>query len=383
MPTTQKHRSKVAGWSLGNDRVRAFLTRTGGQLGPVVFRLGRRNIQPFSVAPWQAEPLPGLPAMLRILRGDFFCAPFGGNATPFRGERHPPHGETANRPWTLAGRSREGGAACLHATMIDRVRPGRVDKRIALRRGHAAVYCEHVLSGFSGPMCFGTHPMLRFPDREGAGLLSVSGFSRGHVAPNPWEAPEKKGYHALKLGSEFTSLKRVPTRDGGVTDLSRFPARRGFEDLVMLIGDPKLEFAWSAVSFPGEGYVFFSLKDPRVLRHTVLWLSNGGRHYPPWNGRHVNVLGLEEVTAFFHYGLAASAGRNFLNRAGIPTSARLDPGRPTRIAHILALAAIPRGFDEVADISRAPGGVALTSRSGARVTAPLDPDFIRRGGAEK
>ena len=26
-------------------------------------------------------------------------------------------------------------------------------------------------------------------------------------------------------------------------------------------------------------------------------IVNGGRHYPPWNGRHVNVLGVEEQTA--------------------------------------------------------------------------------------
>jgi hypothetical protein len=48
------------------------------------------------------------------------------------------------------------------------------------------------------------------------------------------------------------------------------------------------------------------------------------------------------------------------------------------VAHILALAAIPRGFDAVADISPAPGGVVLTSRSGRRVVAPLDLDFVTR-----
>jgi hypothetical protein len=378
MKTPPKYRPAAAGWALGSDRVEAFLTRTGGQLGPVSFRLGRREIQPFSVAPWQTEPLPGQPEMLRILRGDFFCAPFGGNAAPFRGERHPAHGETANRPWTLVGRARKGGGACLHAAMETRVRRGRVDKRIVLLPGHTAVYCENVLSGFSGPMCLGTHPMLRFPDREGAGLVSVSGFVRGHVAPPPWERAEEGGYHALRLGAEFTSLKRVPSRDGGVADLSRYPARRGFEDLVMLVGDGKGAFAWSAVAFPGERYVFFSLKDPRILRHTVLWLSNGGRHYPPWNGRHVNVLGLEEVTSFFHLGLADSAGPNVVNRAGFPTAAVLDPARPTRVAHILAVAAIPAGFGAVAAITRAPGGVTLRSREGLRVFAPLDLDFITR-----
>ncbi len=376
--TPRRARSTPAGWHLRNDTVRAYLTRVGGQLGPVFFRLGRREVQPFSIAPWQGEKLPGIPAMLRILRGDFFCAPFGGNDTPFRGERHPPHGETANRAWTLAGRSRAGGASGLHAVMKTRIRKGVVDKRITLRDGHAAVYCEHVLSGFEGPMCLGTHPMLRFPDIEGSGIVSVSGFTRGWVVPDPWETPEKRGYHALRLGAGFTSLRRVPARDGGTADLSRFPARRGFEDLVLLKGDPSQPFAWSAVSFPAEGHVFFSLKNPRVLRHTVLWISNGGRHYPPWNGRHVNVLGLEEVTSFFHLGLAESAGRNLLNRAGIPTAENLDPLHPTRVAHILAMAATPRGFGEVVRIVPSPGGVTLVSREGKRVFAPLDLEFVSR-----
>ena len=147
---------------------------------------------------------------------------------------------------------------------------------------------------------------------------------------------------------------------------------------MLLAGDGRGEFAWSAVAFPDEGYAFFSIKDPRVLRHTVLWFSNGGRHYPPWNSRHVNVLGLEEVTAYFHHGLAASAAPNSLSRRGIPTTVRLDPARPTRVAHILAVTAIPRGFGGVASITRAPGGVTLRSAGGARVVAPLDLDFINR-----
>jgi cobalt/nickel transport system permease protein len=39
--------------------------------------------------------------VLRVLRGDFFCLPFGGNATAWHGEKHPLHGETANREWRL------------------------------------------------------------------------------------------------------------------------------------------------------------------------------------------------------------------------------------------------------------------------------------------
>src|SRR3982750_3541530 len=90
------------GWSFGSDRVKGFLTRTGGHLAPVVFKLGRKSVQPFSITPWGNERLPAdIPMMLRVARGDFFCAPFGGNASPYRGERHPAHGDTANLDWTF------------------------------------------------------------------------------------------------------------------------------------------------------------------------------------------------------------------------------------------------------------------------------------------
>src|SRR5207249_1604720 len=72
----------------------------------VVFDRRGRKIAPLSVAPWATEKLDkSTPPIIRILRGDFFCMPFGGNKTPYRGrgriERHPIHGETANANWTL------------------------------------------------------------------------------------------------------------------------------------------------------------------------------------------------------------------------------------------------------------------------------------------
>src|SRR5690606_40271673 len=143
-------------------------------------------------------------------------------------------------------------------------------------------------------------------------------------------------------------------------------------DLVLLASDPAAALGWTAVTFPAEGFVWFTLKDPRVLRQTVLWLSNGGRHYPPWSGRHTNVLGLEEVTSYFHLGLAASAAPNPLSERGIPTSVDLD-GRPFTVACIAAVAAVPEGFDHVADVRAHEGGTAARPRPAAARPAPGPP----------
>ncbi len=364
-------------WVVRSSHVHACLTRLGGHLGPVTFRLGGRTVSPFSVAPWAEEPeaRKTIP-LLRALRGDFFCAPFGGNGTPWQGERHPPHGETANARWKLRALDHAAGGAQLHATLNLRTRSGRVDKHLSLRKGETVVYQRHTISGARGPMSVGHHAMLKFPDAPGSGVVSTSRFIRAQVLPQPFESPENYGYSALKTGARFRTLDRVPLSAGGTADVSTYPARRGFDDLVMLTADAKLPFAWSAATFPGERYVWFALRDPRVLRHTILWISNGGRHYAPWNGRHTAVMGIEDTTGYFHLGLAESARANPLNRAGIPTTLALNPQHPTTVNYVVGVAAIPAGFDRVSNIVATKTGVELRAVSGQRATAKLDLGFL-------
>ena len=47
--------------------------------------------------------------MIRVLRGDFFCFPFGNEPVP--------HGQTANDPWRFEGESTEGRARELTLSM--------------------------------------------------------------------------------------------------------------------------------------------------------------------------------------------------------------------------------------------------------------------------
>ena len=362
-------------WTLATPEVEAALTRQGGHLGPVRFRIAKdRWVEPFDIAPWVGEKLaPETPEILRVMRGDFFCLPFGGNTKPYRGEQHPPHGESCNEAWTLES-SQPNQVVC---SMETHVRKGRVEKTIKLIPGHSAVYLRHVISGMKGPMSLGHHPILKLPGAN-AGRISTSRFTYGQVSPIPFEDPVQGGYSILKTGATFTSLRRVPRADGQNADLSVYPSREGYEDLALIAADPTLPFAWTALVVAEKGYVWFSLKNPRVLRSTIFWMSNGGRHYAPWNGRHRHAIGLEEVTAYFDHGLAASAQRNALNRAGVETCVQLDPKKPLTVSYIMAVAAIPLGFDIVKSITAAADGrsVTLTSQSGKTLRAVLDVGFV-------
>ena len=340
-----------------------------------------RRVAPFSVAPWAQEPAiqrdRKAPDIIKVLRGDFFCMPFGGNSTPFGRERHPVHGEAANARWKLESLDKTE----LHLSLRTKIRKARIDKTIALRAGQRAIYSRHVISQARGPMNLGHHAMLKFPDQPGSGVVSTSRFVFGQVYTKPVELPENRGYSILKPGAEFNSIHRVPMITGEMADLSRYPARRGFEDLVMLVSDPDASFSWTAVTFPGQRYVWFAVKDPRVLANTILWLSNGGRHYAPWNSRHVNVMGLEEVTGHFHDGLAESAAENPISRRGYRTCFELDPARPLVVNYIMAVAAVPAGFDRVEAIEPTEGGVTLRSHSGQSVVAPLELSFLEGRGS--
>ena len=360
-----------------NRNVDAAVTELGGHLGPVTFSLGKKKVSPFSVAPWWGEKLDkGTPALLRALRGDFFCLPFGGNGKAWRGERHPPHGETANAKWKFEALRRKSGEVCLELSLKTKVRAGRVSKRIRLVNGHSVVYQEHVVSGMTGPMSLGHHAMLKFPDREIAGRLSTSKLALGQVFVEPAEDPSQRGYSVLKPGAVFDDLEAVPDITGATADLTRYPARRGFEDIVMLVAHPSVKVAWNAVAFPEEGYVWFALRDPRVLSSTVLWISNGGRHYAPWNGRHVNVMGIEDVTAWFHYGLAESAEPNPLSALGYATHRELNAKEALSVRYVMGVAPIGKRFERVADIRLGNDSVTLEGESGESVKVPLDVKFL-------
>jgi hypothetical protein len=229
-------------------------------------------------------------------------------------------------------------------------------------------------------MNFGHHATLQFPDSPGAGRLSFSPWRHAQVYVNPTENPEQGGYSILKPGALIDDLRRVMRIDGLSADLTRYPARRGYEDIVILCAREKLPFAWTAVAFESLGAAWFALRDPAVLPSTLLWHSNGGRHYPPWSGRNINCLGLEDILGYFHEGIAASAADNDLAARGIPTSRRMDPSTPLAVNYIQGAAEIPEGFGAVASIEAAgERAIRLVGDSGAAVEVPCRITFLKEG----
>ncbi len=353
---------------LSNPQVEVAITHLGGHMAPVTFyRDSPKSIKPYHVSPWQDEPSQPMPApVLVTLRGDFFCLPFGGNSEEVNGEKHTPHGETATALWKVIGVNKDRDVTTLSMSLETNVRKGKVTKQISLVENQNIVYSKHTIEGFVGKAPLGHHATLAMPDKLESVRLSTSDIQFGMTNPGLFSDPLHREYQSLLPGTRWNDLTKVPVawKDQPDADLSRLPARVGHADLVQLVNkspQTKAELAWVAATYTEEGYVWFALKDPSVLNSTVFWIENHGRHGHPWNGRN-NCLGLEDVTAFFADGLAASIKENILSKEGVQTALELKVDRPTVIHYIQGVAKIPPGFDIVKSIEFSTGQSYLRVR---------------------
>ncbi|MDA0658649.1 MAG: hypothetical protein O2931_14915 [Planctomycetota bacterium] len=368
-----------------SDVVELAVTETGGHLGPVTFyRNSGHPVRPYYISPWQDENAGEMPVPVLVpLRGDFFCMPFGGNQEAVDGETHPPHGEVAGSKWHRVGLTKSGVVTTLTLALTTNVRKGTVTKAISLIEGHNVIYMRHTIEGFTGSTPLGHHATLAMPEKEGSVRIATSPLRFGMTYPGIFSNPKSREYQTLLPGAKWDRLQDVPMawKNTPNADLSRLPGPQGFADLVQLVNELPVspnQPAWTTATFPDDKYLWFSLKDPRVLRTTVLWMENRGRHGFPWNGRN-NCLGLEDVTAYFADGLLTSTQNNILYQAGIPTSTTLTANAPTAVNYIQGVVQLPDKFEQVESVEFTPGSVSFVSTTGQRVSVAVRHEFLFSG----
>lgn len=239
---------------------------------------------PLHTAPWvgqEAMPDDAAPHLAR-LRGDFFCAPFGGHEGT-----SPAHGWPPNSPWTA-----EATATTITATLEKRVFGARLSKELTLRDGHPFVYQRHVFRGGSGCVPVANHANVSLP---AGGVIRTSPKRWWGTPTQALEPDPARGRSALQYPARGAA-EAFPGHDGPC-DISRFPWAPAHEDFVMGIEAAGHGLGWTAVTRLGQGDLFLSLRNTSALPMTMLWHSHGGRDYAPWSGRHRHCLGVEEGAA--------------------------------------------------------------------------------------
>jgi hypothetical protein len=306
------------------------LQRLGGMLGPLTFIVdGDRQVSPLYLAPWAAqESRPALPQVLRSLRGEWPCVPFGSyrpkdgfppawSAVIGSGQDEPyQHGFSSNVEWSWTK------VTAWEVELVCRY-PEESDIEELVRRARpvpdrAAVDLElSVKARRRTRLPVGLH--FTFCKPRTAAKLRPGAFRDAWTSPGPpYEAVQ-----AFAPDCRFHDLQRAPARGGGYLDATTFPLPVEAEDLIQLNGvdgrfdldlhgdESRVTLEWNREHFPS----------------VLLWISNRGLHAPPWNGRNV-ALGIEPVCSAFGLGLAATRGENPLRSSGINTVIEFDPATP-------------------------------------------------------
>ncbi|OAN81202.1 hypothetical protein A8B78_09325 [Jannaschia sp. EhC01] len=310
---------------------------------------------PLHVAPWRYEAEvqddPDVALVDKRLAGDFLCMPFG------RDDVHggPIHGPTANDPWHLVAQD----AATARFALSTGVFGAHVTKEVRLVG--PCLLQTHVIEGGAGEVTFAHHPMTRMAE---GGRLSFSPKRAAltdpvaqHAGANLWALNQLRG--DLDLDCE----------DGSTWNLGTYPAGNVVEDFCTLAEARGRTLGWTCVMRNAEDDILIVLKDPQMLPVTMLWVSNGARDFPPWNSRHVGVLGIEDGCAMGGEGLRAACADNRLTAMGVPTVIALG-GRHV-IRHAMVSLPRPPGWSEMADITLQSGTLRLREAGGATLEIPF------------
>ncbi|WP_417277644.1 hypothetical protein [Celeribacter sp.] len=316
----------------------------------------------FHAAHWVGTPLAAeaLSVVDAHLAGDFLAAPFGGSDVV----QDPPHGWTANSAWHLITRSETDAHAHMKLALERPVMGAQITKEITLRSDQTVLYQRHEITGGAGGLTFAHHPMIRVSPGD-------------HIATSPKrvaltsEAPLEEA-HILAYPGRSTDLTQFPARDGGRVDLSHYPHQTGHEDFVTLVEDDVEGLGWTAVSRARERDIVVFVKDSRVMPVTMLWISNGGRAYAPWDGRHDGVLGVEDGCAAGAEGHRAALGDNAVAREGVRTVLALDEGRTHVLSHATVVLDQPEGWQGVEAIAFQDREMVVRGREGETLRVPFE-----------
>ncbi len=122
--------------------------------------------------------------MLKFLRGDFFCAPFGDS--DILEDETRAHGASANDKWNDIQISESS----IKLKLSKNISGAEWIKEISIRENESVIYQKHIFIGGKGRIPVGHHLMLKIPNKA---FISFSDFEFAGTPPQPIESDNKMG----------------------------------------------------------------------------------------------------------------------------------------------------------------------------------------------
>lgn len=324
-------------WSLAWPHGSVTVQALGGMLAPLTFVLADgKTISPLQVAPWGADNDAQLPGVLRRLRGEWPCLPYGASRAPaglptgwtsHAASDTWDHGYTANHDWHLLHQTAE--ELCLAIDYPADSPIARLVRTVRPVQKAAAVEVEltiHARARVQMPLAL--HPTFGIP-QSGVAITSAAA-ARIYSYPVPTEP----GVSQLRPNASGATLDAMPTTTG-VGAFDHLPLPYATEELMQMV-DCKPPFALRYV----EAQVDVQLDwDTSVLPDALIWISNAGRSHAPWSGRHY-ALGIEPMSGFFDLGrvVTPTTDHPLADNKGV----WLDPAQPLVVRYAIAASSSPQ-----------------------------------------
>jgi len=270
------------------------------------FKLKDKIIEPLHSANWigdESKELTALPGVLKNLRGEFPCIPFGINSPvddltnewkETYSEKpyivNDPHGFCSNNIWELVNISENKATFKIIYPKEDLVdyliRTIEVnDKDLNTINCSLSVKVKEDCS-----LPVGLHPMIKIPSDKNKIKIIPGNFKFGLTYPGVVLAGKTLG----AVGKEFSSIEKIPGFDREHVDISKPPLDGNYEDLFQLCG---IDGVMKIENYE-HNYSLTINWNPEHFSSVLMWISNKGREEYPWSKNHVTV-GLEPISSTF------------------------------------------------------------------------------------
>lgn len=317
--------------------IAATLDPSIGHLIDFVVKTPSGEICPLARVPWADNP-PTCEAIeaaphLAKMGGDFFCAPFASSDI----EPAPPHGHPANSRWTLLQHDELADGSRAVWRLDQKVMGATLVKEWRLFNNDPYLYQAHVFEGGQGAISFAHHVLINV---QGGAKLTMSPRGEARTPDIITSSSDDFASAVLAYPASSSDFSRFPTKGGGTVDLLRYPLAAKHDDFVMVLDAAsdaaKLPLEWSCIQRTAFNDAVVLFKPSNLMPQTMLWYSNGGRQAPPWSGRHVDVLGVEDACAWSLYGHSASVERAATGQVDVPLCT-LELGAQLRIPYAIGV----------------------------------------------
>lgn len=292
------------------------------------FVLDGKKVNPFYSHPWPEDDKSGLTG---FLKGDFFCAPFGirpqstitgYESTENSSEKEYAHGYSSNGKWKSAGSSDAKAVITLqyNESVID-----KVDREVSFLEDKSGIsFKNSVFVREDTNLPIGAHPIFKLPERSGAAKLVLPKCDKIYTYPVKTDETS-----ILKTNQAVDDITNMPMANGESIDMTQLPLGFATEEVIMLAG---VKDGLVCLENHDEGYRAILEFEADKIPNVLLWVSNRGRQFEPWNGRNL-CLGIEPIASAFDFGTDISRSDNTLSRRGVKTCVNIGKDAPFEFSY--------------------------------------------------